>query len=344
MGIRERAMPASSFCFTGFCVALSALVTAPAAANTLKVGPGQQYATVAAAVAASHDGDTIEVAAGNYDNDYAEITKKIALKAVGGFANMRATGLIPNRKGILITDADVTITGFSFTGAKVSGGDGGNGAGIRYQAGNLIVDGCYFTDNQDGILGVGDGTGSVTVNKSEFYLNGAPAGPSAGFTHNLYISAVARLEVTGSYFHGARVGHEFKSRATRTIINGSRFVNGPTGTASYSIDLPNGGDVSIANSQIEQGPMSQNPNIIGFGEEGSIHPSSKLVIEGSLIENDLKSPSAAAIWNASGTPVQIANTKVFGLTLNSLFHGPATLNGVDYLAIEPPISTKPPWE
>jgi hypothetical protein len=338
-------MRASSFYRSGFYATLAALVAVQAAADTLKVGPGQQYTTVAAAVAASHDGDTIEVAAGNYDNDYAEITKKIALKAVGGFANMRSTGLIPNRKGILITDADVTITGFSFSGAKVSGGDGGNGAGIRYQAGgNLVLDGCYFTGNQDGILGVGDGTGSVIVRNSEFYQNGAPAGPSAGFTHNLYISAVARLEVQGSYFHGARVGHEFKSRAARTVINDSRFVDGATGTASYSIDLPNGGDVSITNSQIEQGPLSQNPNIIGFGEEGSIHPGSKLVIEGSLIENDLKSPSAVGIWNASATPVHILNVRVFGLTPDSLFHGPATVSGIDYLAAEPAISTKHPWE
>jgi hypothetical protein len=315
---------------------------AQASAETLHVGPGETYKTIAAAVAASHDGDEIAVKAGVYDNDYAEITKKITLTAVGGFARLRSTGLIPNRKAILITDSDVTIKGFEFSGARVSSGDGGNGAGIRYQAGNLVVESCYFTDNQDGILG--DGTGTVTISKSEFFENGATTGPSAGLTHNLYLGGLATLTIENSYFHGARVGHELKSRAKRTIIRNTRVVDGPTGTASYSIDLPNGGEATIVDSQIEQGPKSQNPNIIAFGEEGSLHPGSKLTVQGSLIENDLQTPSAVGVWNVSPTPAHIVNTKVYGLTLNSLFRGPATVSGVEYLKTEPPISTKHPWE
>lgn len=328
------------FAATLLCVAW----IAPASAKTLTVGPGEAYKTIAAAVAASHDGDTIDVKAGLYENDYAEITKKVTLNAVGGFAHLRSTGLIPNRKAILITDTDITIKGFQFSGAQVSGGDGGNGAGIRYQSGNLVLEGCYFNDNQDGILGVGDGTGTVTIDKSEFFQNGAATGSSAGFTHNLYLGGLATLTIENSYFHGARVGHEMKSRAKQTIIRNTRVVDGPTGTASYSIDLPNGGEATIVDSQIEQGPKSQNPNIIAFGEEGNLHPGSKLTIQGGLIENDLPSPSAYGVWNAGPVPVHITNTKVYGLTLNSLFRGPATVSGIDYLKVEPPISTRHPWE
>ena len=327
--------------FPAVLLALSAL---PAPAATLTVGPGEAYKTIAAAVAASHDDDTIEVKAGTYENDYAEITKKVTLTAVGGFARLHSTGLIPNRKAILITDTDITINGFEFSGAKVSGGDGGNGAGIRYQAGNLKIERCYFTDNQDGILGVGDGTGTVTIDKSEFYANGAVTGPSAGLTHNLYLGGLARLTIENSYFHGARVGHEMKSRAIQTVVRNTRVVDGPTGTASYSIDLPNGGEAIITDSQIEQGPKSQNPNIIAFGEEGNLHPGSKLTVENSLIENDLPSPSAYGVWNAAPAAVHILNTKVYGLTLNSLFHGPATVSGIDFLKTEPPIPTRHPWE
>jgi hypothetical protein len=208
----------------------------------------------------------------------------------------------------------------------------------------MVIEGCYFTDNQDGILGVGDGTGTVTINKSEFFANGAVTGPSAGFTHNLYLGGLATLTIENSYFHGARVGHEMKSRANQTIVRNSRFVDGPTGTASYSIDLPNGGEATILDSQIEQGPKSQNPNIIAFGEEGNLHPGSKLTVQGGLIENDLQSPSAYGVWNAAPTPAHIVDTKVYGLTLNSLFRGPATVSGIDYLKTEPPIPTGHPWE
>jgi len=323
---------------------LTLALPALASGETLTVGFGAAYKTIASAVAASHDGDTIEVKPGLYEDDFAEITKKVTLTSVGGFARLRATGLIPNRKAILIIDTDVTIKGFEFSGAKVSDNDGGNGAGIRYQGGNLKIENCYFLDNQDGILGIGDGTGTVTINRSEFFANGAAIGPSAGLTHNLYLGGLARLTIENSYFRGARVGHELKSRARQTIIRNSRFVDGPTGTASYSIDLPNGGEATIVNSQIEQGPKSQNPNIIAFGEEGDLHPKSKLTVENSLIENDLPSPSAYGVWNATPVPARIVNSKIYGLTKNSLFRGPATVSGIDYLKTEPEISTKHPWQ
>ena len=55
---------------------LAMLAAAPAWATTLTVGPEQEFATVAAAVAASADGDTIQVLSGTYVNDFSEITKK----------------------------------------------------------------------------------------------------------------------------------------------------------------------------------------------------------------------------------------------------------------------------
>jgi hypothetical protein len=334
-------MPSSRYIAAGLVFAVWA---PPALADTIKVGPGQPYRTVAAAIAAAHDGDTIEVAAGTYDNDYAEITKKITLTAIGGFVHMRSTETIPNRKGILVTDTDTTINGFSFSGARVSEQDGGNGAGIRYQTGKLIVNGCYFADNQNGIMGIGDGSGTVTVTKSEFFHNGATSGASSGFTHNLYLGGIAKLDVEDSYFHGANVGHELKSRAKQTIVRRTRIADDPTGTSSYGIDLPNGGDATISDSQIEQGPMSSNPAMIAFGEEGDLHPNSKLTIQNSIIANRLKKPSAFGVWNATPNPVHIVKTEIFGLTPNSLFHGPATLSDVTYPTDEPEISTKHPWD
>ena len=41
--------------------------------SILTVGPGQEFASLAAAVAASHDGDVIQVQAGTYTDDFATI-------------------------------------------------------------------------------------------------------------------------------------------------------------------------------------------------------------------------------------------------------------------------------
>ena len=56
--------------------------------TTLTVGQGQQYATISAAVNASHDGDVIQVQAGTYTNDFATINTKITLQGVGGMVHM----------------------------------------------------------------------------------------------------------------------------------------------------------------------------------------------------------------------------------------------------------------
>jgi hypothetical protein len=46
---------------------------------TLKVGAGQAYATLPAAIAASRNGDVIAAPAGTYVNDFATIPKDITI-------------------------------------------------------------------------------------------------------------------------------------------------------------------------------------------------------------------------------------------------------------------------
>src|SRR5215213_2577372 len=66
----------------------------------LSVGPGKLYPTIGAAVTAAQNGDTVEVQAGTYTNQYVSINKNITLQGVGGMVSMVSTGLIPNGKAI----------------------------------------------------------------------------------------------------------------------------------------------------------------------------------------------------------------------------------------------------
>jgi hypothetical protein len=68
---------------------------------------------------------------------------------------------------------------------------------------------------------------------------------------------------------------------------GPQQVQATPGTASYSIDLPNGGNADIQNNVIEQGPNTQNPNIIASGEEGQSNPGTSVLIANNVIVNDL---------------------------------------------------------
>jgi hypothetical protein len=297
----------------------------------LTVGAGQQFTTIAAAVAASQDGDTIQVQAGTYTNDFATIKTKITIEGVGGMVHLLATEDPPNEKAIFVTQNDITLRNLEFSGAQVPDG---NGAGIRYDGtGNLTIDNCYFHDNQDGLLAAANPAGSITITNSQFSHNGA----GDGGTHNLYVNEVGTLTVTNSYFHDAVVGHEIKSRADNTIIQGDTIVDGQSGTASYSIDLPDGGNATISNNLIEQGPQSENSAIIHIGNDGPFYANSSVSISNNVILNDLPSSSAVAVLNQSTITAGFTINQVFGLTQQQIAKGPVSASGTTFLTSEPPI-------
>ncbi len=310
--------------------------------STLTVGQGQEFSTIAAAVAASQNGDVIEVQAGTYVNDFVTITDSITLQAVGGMVNVVATEPPPDLKGIFTIGTsksapDVTINGFSFSGNAIPDAAGDNGSGIRYQSGNLTLNDDLFYHNQMGLQATPfvEGTGTVTVNGSEFLDNGLATGvdPNTGLPgHNIYINRIASFTMTNSISEGAIEGHEVKSRALNNVIENNVIMDGSS-TSSYSIDLPDGGNAIIENNLIEQGPDGGNPNIISYGEETPklYNLGANLVVSGNAIVNDMKSASARLLWNNDpNVTAQVTNNSVWGLTSAQLVHGPRVTNGVTY--------------
>ncbi len=310
------------------------------AGTVLTVGVGEEYSTLAAAVAASQDGDIIQVQAGTYTNDFSIITHSITIEGVGGMADFVATEPPSNLKGILTiggstSNPNVTLENLELSGAAIDDGDGGNGAGIRYQTGNLTISNCYIHDNQDGLLANPWATGSITITNSEFAFNGS----GSGGTHNIYVGDVANFTMTNDYVHDANVGHEVKSRAENTTITNSRIYDNSS-TASYSIDLPNGGNARIQNDVIEQGPNSQNSTIIAYGEEGSMHSGTSVLIANDTIIND-KAGSSLGVWNQGTVPLVARNDKVYGLTSSQMTLGTLTTSGITYLTTRPTLNTAP---
>lgn len=303
---------------------------------TLSVGAGKQYATLAAAIAAARDGDVIGIDAGTYVNDFATINTRITITGVGGMANLVATGTIGNGKGILVTNTDVTIQNLSFSGATVADM---NGAGIRYQGGNLVVQDSLFHDNQNGILANASATGTISIDDSEFRNNGA----GDGYSHGIYIGNIAKLTITDSLFRNANVGHEIKSRAQETTITNSRIFDEADGTASYSIDLPNGGRAVLRGNVIEQGSLSQNPAIIHFGGEGAPYAGSSLLVEDNVVVNHLASSSARMLLNQTGITASLVGNDVYGLANGQIASGPANVSGTVFLGADPPLDTSAPW-
>jgi hypothetical protein len=296
----------------GFEPGTPMVVDAMPGQTVLTVGAGDAYQTIGAAVAAAQNGDLILITPGTYVNDFADVTAQITIAGAGGMVNLVSTEPLPNEKGIFIVDSSCQIDNLTFQGAAIPNSEGGNGAGIRYQGGNLVLNNDAFLDNQNGIMGSAVDNlaqNSFTIEQCTFDNNGVTTGPYAGYTHNIYVgTGVSSLVAEHNVFERANFGHEFKSRAYANLISNNIFYDGPTGTASYSIDLPNGGADTVTGNVIEKGPDTQNYSIIHFGGEGIPYAGSSLDITGNRFIDDL-GPQVVTVLNQTTLQVSITGNE-----------------------------------
>ena len=318
----------------------------PATGTVLTVGQGLEFASLSAALNAAVNGDTILVKAGTYVDDFCTVNTSVTILAMGGVVNEVANEPPPNDKGLITVNANLKIQGFTFTGGS-DGSPDGNVAGIRYQAGNMLVSYCYFHGMQEGLLATPNvaGTGTITITHSEFADNGT----GDGETHDIYIGAVADFTLSDSYVHDAIVGHEVKSRAQVTTITGNVIADGPTGTSSYEIDIPNGGVAVISGNVMEKGPDASNNAVIHYGGETQYAwAANSLSITGNTIEDDLPGKNAIAVLNQSqvnGLSVSAVFTgnSVYGIAHGNLISGPGIASKTHVLSTDPGYSTVSPW-
>ncbi len=311
--------------------------------TVLTVGAGMEFATLSDACNAAVAGDTIAVEAGTYVNDFTTTNVALKIVSMGGLVNEVATVEPPNGKALLLVNANLSIQGFTFTGGS-DGSPDGNVSGIRLQNGNLNVSYCYFHDMEEGLLAGANAAGNITIDHSEFARNGS----GDGYSHNIYAGAIASLNITNSYFTASNVGHEIKSRAAVTNISNNVIVDGPTGTGSYDIDLPNGGVATITNNVIEKGPLSSNVYAIHYsGEQQFVYANNALTVTGNTILNDA-GPTGLAVLNqdwANNLDVEakIAHNSFYGYGPGQLLSGHGTLSANTTLASEPVTSTASPY-
>jgi len=271
--------------------------------RTWRVGPGRALATPSAAAAVAGDGDTVLIDAATYAGDVATWTQDdLTLRGVGGRAHLRADGRSAQGKAIWVIAGDRTrVDRIEFSGATVPDD---NGAGIRQEGTDLTVTRSWFHHNQDGILTGADPASDIVIKRSRFFRNGG----DDGYTHNLYVGAVRSLTVTGSWLWGADVGHELKSRAARTTIVGNRISDGDA-TASYSIDLPNGGRALVAGNVIVQGPRSENSTLVSYGAEGLTGSGELWVVNNTLVN---RRPTGTFVAVADGGSAHLVNNLLVG--------------------------------
>ena len=248
--------------------------------NIIRVGKSRPIQSIADASRQAKSGDIVEIDAGDYFADVAVWSQeKLTIRAVNGRARLIAGGANSEGKGIwVVRGGDIQVDGIDFIDAKVPDG---NGAGIRFEQGRLVVRNCIFRGNEDGIL-TAFGPLVLEIENSEFDTNGTVDGRS----HGIYVGNIKSLKVSGSYFHHAHGGHLLKSRAAENHIYGNRLTDEIGGQASYELEFPNGGLNYVVGNIIEQGSDTQNSTIIAVGLEGYSHPRNELYLINNTIAND----------------------------------------------------------
>jgi nitrous oxidase accessory protein NosD len=288
-------------------LALLLAAAGPATAATLRVGSGAPYRLPSQAIAAAQPGDTVAIAPGTYAD--CAIVRQDRLTIIGTGSGAVLTGDACAGKALLVIDGgNDTIGNLTLRGAKVPDG---NGAGIRLEGGSLTVVGVRFIDDQNGILTAPHPGAILRVRDSSFIGDGTCVS-SAGCAHAIYANAMAELEVSHSRFYAIREGHNIKSRAALTVVHDCTIQDGPVGTSSYQIDLPNGGNLIAEGNLMQKGPHSGNHGTaISIGEEGLTQPTTTLVVRDNTLIDDTGHPTVF-VRSLAGTQVRLAG---------NVFHG-----------------------
>lgn len=275
------------------------------AERVIDVGPSHFYRVPSEAANVVQDGYTVRIEAGEYVDCASWRANGLTIIAVGGDVHVRDRAC--ESKGIwVVSGDDIVIDGITFSGARVPDE---NGAGIRAQGRNLTVRNARFYDNQMGILANPVADSTIVIEGSVFERNGRCGGTGG---HGIYALAIARLQVLGSTFRAHCIGHHIKSRARVTEVSDSVIEDGPDGTASYLIDLPNGGTAAITGNTLQKGPLTDNRGTAIFiGAEGDLQPSDGLLIADNVFRNDGPTQTVF-VHNATPTAAVVRRNRLQG--------------------------------
>ncbi|WP_376087665.1 hypothetical protein ACE7GA_14705 [Roseomonas sp. CCTCC AB2023176] len=295
-----------AFLVTGIGPAL--IGPALADGRILRVGPGEVHSTPGEAAAAARPGDRVLIEPGVYRECAVWRAPDVTVEAAGG--PVVITGPVCGGKGLFVAAApNLTVIGLTFEGARA---EAGNGAGIRAEGGDLTVRGSTFRDNENGILTAANlPSARLLIEDSTFLRNGALR-EGRECAHGIYAGNLALVAVRGSRFAGTQACHHVKSRAQRTEVERSVIEDGPDGTSSYLVDVPNGGDLLLLRNRLRKGPQTGNPTAaIVIGAEGVRRPTASLRIEANDFQSLLAGPTTFVV-NRTGTPATLVGNRILG--------------------------------
>jgi hypothetical protein len=235
---------------------LLALWPASGGAATLKVGPQEAFKLPSEAARAAKDGDTVEIAAGEYFDCAVWPQNGITIAGPETGEAVLTDRTCRGKAIFVIGGRDVTVRRLTFTRARVIDG---NGAGIRAEGHGLTVAHSRFVNNQSGILAAPQPGAEIVVLDSVFERNGTL--PENGrCVPTLDLLRVGTLRIERSAFLAPRGCDGVRAVADRVAISDSRFEDGAAG-AGQAMVFVHGATLSVRGSVFAKGPRAQPPDV-----------------------------------------------------------------------------------
>ena len=272
-----------------------------------------QFATLKAALADAHPGQTIVLAPGTYREGV-----KISVPGIriSGEPGAHFTEQVYNGKGIFtVTAEDVTIEGIEFSDAHARDG---NGAAIRLETSRATIRNNLFRNNQMHILGgTAGGDGQIVIEDNRM----VGTQPSSNYNHSVYISKKvegALIFRRNSVIGTRGQGHGLKTGAGSNLIE-DNVIAQLDGDGSLCIDIIIGGHSEIRNNLCQSGPNRDNETLLGIalGQNRDHYPknlSDHTLIEGNtFILDGGRGGGGCLLLSGSSGEVEIIGNILVGL-------------------------------
>jgi hypothetical protein len=277
-------------------------------APILQVGPGLRFERPSQAAKAAPDGAVVEIHGSGYEGDVAVWRQDdLTLRGVGARPHLRAGGRAAEGKAIWVIKGDrVTVENLEFSGARVPSH---NGAAIRAEGTDLTIRNCRLHHNEMGLLTNPNPRSQVLIEGSEIDHNTTDTERHGKLGHNLYVHRVRRFVLRDSRVHGARGGHQVKTRARTNEIRDNRILDGD-GAGSYLLDIAEGGDAAVTGNRFQQGARAPNRTALSFAAEARDKDSRRHRLR--VAGNDFTNEGGAATFvrNHSGASVVLSGNRL----------------------------------
>ncbi len=269
---------------------------------------GRPMPNLYAAAKQLRDGDTLSIGPGVYRKGFFIHADNVTLEGRGHVVFQG--GAVGGKGTFVIAGNNTTVRNIECHGVAVRDR---NGACVRLEGQNLILEHVYFHDSEQGLL-TGNKPGLVRIGDSRFDRLGKD-----GHAHGIYVNG-GDLEIYDSLFlRGRNEGHEIKSRARSTLIERTTVAS-LYGVDSRLLDISQGGSLTVRQSVLEEGPRSANGDMIGFALEKRPYGAHRIELTDNVFILDSKR-ATRILHQGKNTPEPVARGNVIIGTEKAQFAG-----------------------